>query len=443
MRFTKTIFAFTAILFAVLFIGNTATAQQYKLRQVTNMSSMKSESTIYVKGMRKRTEGGGFAGMASPTTIEQCDLQRTIKINDKKKLYYIEPFSKETEEVIDEDAKPAAVKSKPAPQTKEKDKIGGTITMWYNITDTGERKKMYGFTARHVWTTQKMKPSADACMMKDSMIIKTDGWYIDLPQFNCPVRYTPSNFKRPATANQPECKDRFVSRRSGKGKLGFPLIETKTIIMGGAAAQTSNFETNIETLEFSTAKLDSMLFEIPLGYTETKNEEDLQEKFNVASMLKQQGYDKMDMGVKTKDPNEPKKAGVLRIGVYEPKSEEQMQSSSLQNHLVVSLTSNGVEAIAVSSEEDARKYNCDLLLTTEFTKVKQASKVGSLLKAIKNTDPNAASSFNIDVNLTLSNLSDGSTKLKEQVSGKYDGKADEAAMKALDKASGKILGKLK
>jgi hypothetical protein len=443
MKFTKTIFIFTAFLLAVLFIDNTAVAQQYKLRQVTNMSSMKSESTIYVKGMRKRTEGGGFAGMSNPTTIEQCDLQRTIKINDKKKLYYIEPFSKEAEEVIDEDAKPAAVKSKPAPQTKEKDKTGGTITMWYNITDTGERKKMYGFTARHVWTTQKMKPSADACTMKDSMIIKTDGWYIDLPQFNCPVRYTPNNFKRPATANQPECKDRFVSRRSGKGKLGFPLIETKTIIMGGAAAQTSNFETTIETLEFSTAKLDSMLFEIPLGYTETKNEEDLQDKFDVASMLKQQGYDKLDRAVAKTDPNEPKKAGAIRIAVYEPTSEEQLQASVLQQHLVSILTSDKVEAVAVASEEEAKKYKCDLSLTTEFTKVKQASKVGGLIKAIKNADPNAANSFNIDANLTLSNLSDGSTKAKEQVSGKYDGKADEAAMKALDKAGSKMLSKLK
>jgi hypothetical protein len=99
--------------------------------------------------------------------------------------------------------------------------------------------------------------------------------------------------------------------------------------------------------------------------------------------------------------------------------------------------------VAVASEEEAKKYKCDLSLTTELTKVKQASKVGSLLKAIKNTDPNAATSFNIDANLTLSNLSDGSTKAKEQVSGKYDGKADEAAMKALDKAGSKILSKLK
>ena len=76
---------------------------------------MKSESTIYVKGMRKRTESGGFMGMTQPTTIEQCDSQRTIRINDKKRIYFIEPFAKE-EEIIDEDnkmpkAKPAVAKT--------------------------------------------------------------------------------------------------------------------------------------------------------------------------------------------------------------------------------------------------------------------------------------------------------------------------------------------
>ena len=81
------------ILVAALSLSPKVDAQQYKLRQVTNMMSMKTESTIYVKGMRKRTESTGMMGMAAPpVTIEQCDLQRTIKINDKKKLYFIEPL---------------------------------------------------------------------------------------------------------------------------------------------------------------------------------------------------------------------------------------------------------------------------------------------------------------------------------------------------------------
>ena len=427
-------------LFIVIMISMSVSitnAQQYKLRQSTGIMGMKTESTIYVKGMRKRTESAGMMGISVPTTIEQCDLQRTIKINDKKKIYFIEPFAKE--EVIDDDIKTATTKTKTVtPTTTQK---GGVINMWYNISDTGERKKMNGFTARHVWTTQKMKPSADACMMKDSLIIKTDGWYIDLPEFNCPVRYTAPQMQRPTENVKPDCQDRFVSHRSGKGKLGFPLTETRTIIMGAADPKMSEFTTNLETLEFSSLKLDSLLFTIPPGYAQTMNEADLQDKMDLKDMMNQyKNYNKENGNT---NPEEQKKPGAIRIGVYEPTGGEQLTASELQQYMAGKIKSSSVESIVISSAEDAKKYNCDYTLSTEFTRVKQASKVGGLLKAIKNTDPTAASNFNIDATLTLIKVADGSTKLQPKVSGKYDGKADDAAKKALDEASGLVLKGLK
>ncbi len=444
----KYLLFFTAVTIAFLSTSTTAKAQQYKLRQSTGMMGMKSESTIYVKGMRKRTESAGMMGMpAPPITIEQCDLQRTIKINDKKKLYFIDPFSKETEEVIDEDVKPVA-KTKPVIPTQPKEKAtpqkGGVITMWYSITDTGERKKIYGFTARHVWTSQKMVPSPDACTMKDSIQIKTDGWYIDLPEFNCPVRYRPNRVSAtPTEKPQPDCKDKFVTRRRGKGKLGFPLTETTTIIMGNGEAKTNEFETSIETLELTSGKLDSMLFEIPLGYTQTMNEEELQEKFDMGDMMNQFKNMNKDNAEQKISVTDQKRTGIIRIGVYEPKSDGQLQAADLQQHLVNTLTTGTIESIAVSSESEAKKYNCDYTLNTDFVKIKSGSKVGGLLKAIKNTDPNAASSFNIEANLTLIKLSDGSTRMQPKVNGKYDGKIDDAARKALDEGSSLVLKGLK
>lgn len=403
------------------------------------MMGMKSESTIYVKGMRKRTEPGAMMGMAAqPVTIEQCDLQRTIKLNDKKKLYFIEPFATATdEEVIEEDTKPVA-KPKPAVTAT---KQGGIITNWYNITDTGERKKMYGFTARHVWTYQKMKPSPEACSMKDSLIIKTDGWYIDLPQFNCPVRYKPTQTSN-GGYQKPDCKDKYVTRRSGKGKLGFPLIEKRTIIMNGQAS-TSEFVTDLETLELTTGKLDSMLFEIPPGYTETKNEQDLQEKFDMNDMINQyKGNNNDNEGEKTQ-VSEQKKPGVVRIGVYQPKAEEQLQVSVLQQQLADALTGGNIEAMPVASEEEARKFECDYTLATDITRMKPASKVGGLLKAIKNADPNAAANYNIEAGMTLIKLADGSVRLQPKLDGKYEGKPDDAAKKALDEGARQVLKGLK
>lgn len=442
----KIFFLFTALVIVALSVGNPVNAQQYKLKQVSSMMGMKSESTIYVKGMRKRTEGGSMMGMPNNiVTIEQCDLKRTIKLNDQKKLYYIDPFSNEVEEVIDEDAKPAAVKTKPlaTPTTTQK---GGTITMWYSINDTGERKKMWGLTARHVWTYQKMKPSPDACTMKDSIIIKTDGWYIDLPQFNCPVQYKPSKTSMQPEQQKPECVDKFVTRRSGKGKLGFPLTEKRTMIMGGQGAQTSEFTTDIETLELTTGKLDSMLFEIPPGYKEAKSESELQDKMDMNAMIKQytaqaDASGKLDNGIKA-DVSNKKRAGVMRIGVYEPKG-DQVQGQPLQTHLVLNLSSDKVEAIPVASEDEAREKNCDYTLATDFTKVKAASKVGGLLKAIKNSDPNAASSFNIDAGMVLIKLEDGSVSLQPQMSGKYEGKVDEAEKRVVEEGAKQVLKGLK
>lgn len=417
--------------------SSNVSAQEYKLRQSTGVMGMNSESTIYVKGMRKRTEGGSYMGQPNNlVTIEQCDKQRTITLNVKKNLYFIEPFSKDEEEVIDEDVK-TTVKPKTVPVTTKK---GGVITNYYSIIDTGERKKMYGFTARHIWTTQKMKPSPDACTMKDSFLIKTDGWYIDLPGFNCPVRYKPSTAGNEGY-QKPDCQDRFVTRRTGKGKLGFPLIEKRTMFMGDGSGKTTEFVTDLETLELTTGKQDSMLFEIPPGYTEAKSKDELQDKFDPTAMLKQY-TDKNNTDVVPVN-NDVKKPGILRLGVLEPKGEGQFQASALQQHLVSSMNSGKLESVAVSSEEDARAKNCDLLLNTEFVRVKQVNKVGGLLKAIKNADPNAASSFNIEANMVVTKLADGSTSAEQNVNGKYDGKPDDAARKALDDGSRQLLKALK
>ncbi|MES1218828.1 MAG: hypothetical protein ABUT20_25205 [Bacteroidota bacterium] len=434
----KLLLSISAAFIIIISVQTPVQAQQYKLKQSTGMMGMKSESTIYVKGMRKRTENPGIMGMGKTVTIEQCDSQRTIKLNDAKKLYFIEPFAQGNDEVIDEDApKAKTVPSKPIKKDTAVIK-GGTITQWYSVIDTGERKQMYGFTARHVWTSRKTKPSPDACYMKDSMLIKTDGWYIDLPKFNCPIHYRP--VRPPRRENEPEkpqCTDKFITHKTGKGKLGFPLIETTTMIMGG----NMNMETSIETVEFSTATLDSMLFEIPPGYTEVKSEEELHEKMGMKEMMqnaKKEMNENTGPGMFT---SEQKKPGMIRIGVYAPTGDEQVQAGLLQKRMVGSLTSNKVEAISITTEDDARKYNCDYTLNAVFSKIKSAGKLGGMLKAIKSGD--LSGSYNIQAGLTLKTLSDGSVKTEQKVDGKYDGKVDDAAGNALDEGCRDVLKALK
>ena len=100
MKPTITLFLVVALLLSAS-TSSRVEAQEYKLKQASMVSGMKVESTVYVKGKRKRTESSGVMGMgANNVTIEQCDLQRYIKLNTKKKLYFIEPFGKEDERAL-------------------------------------------------------------------------------------------------------------------------------------------------------------------------------------------------------------------------------------------------------------------------------------------------------------------------------------------------------
>ena len=57
-------------------------------------------------------------------------------------------------------------------------------------------------------------------------------------------------------------------------------------------------------------------------------------------------------------------------------------------------------------------------------------------------DPSAASSYNIEAHLLLSNLSDGSTRSEKNVSGKFEGAADGVVKKALEEGSRLLLKEL-
>ncbi len=381
---------------------------------------MKSISTVYVKGMRKRIEGSTMMGIGGDmATIEQCDLKRTVYLNDKKRLYYIEPFSSGNEEKAGK--QPAAKEKKPMEK-------GGVINIWYSVHDSGERRNMFGFTARHIWITQKIKPSPDACTMKDSMMMKTDGWYIDLPEFNCPMNYNTGM----GSPSQPGCTDKLVTHHSGKAKIGFPLTQTMTMTMGDG----TSMQTTLETIELSTAKLDAALFDIPAGYLEADGYEELMGRLD---------YDQMTRDVENNEAeyqaivSSIKVPGMIRIGVLVPEGSSEINRREMQGHMSDVLSSGNVEAIMVSNEEEARKFNCDYTLTTVFTEIKPGTKAGGVLKAIRHADPEAASAYTVKANLTLKALKDGSIKTNRQVDEKYQGGINEAARKALGEACRQIL----
>ncbi len=55
---------------------------------------------------------------------------------------------------------------------------GGTLSVTIETIDTGERKQMFGFTARHLIIRQKQVPCPKAVSQGNES--EQDGWYIDL-----------------------------------------------------------------------------------------------------------------------------------------------------------------------------------------------------------------------------------------------------------------------
>jgi len=233
-----------------------------------------TETKVFAKGDRLRYEYN--EGL---TLVRQCDQKRVIQIDDKGKTYVSLPTPQ-----------PDATK----PQVK--------------VTDTGEKKDMFGYKARHL----KIVEAADGSKTE------TDGWYIDL--------------KEASVCGQED---------AGGVNRGFPLSYTMTT--AGENGKPSTFTMSVTSL--TAAPLEAALFEIPAGYTD--------------SSLKAG-----DRKSSTKTP------GVTRIGVVamHNQSPGQNQSSVPYEHLlaqlqdakfdVVPLADGSPQAIA----QKAQDWQCDYIL---------------------------------------------------------------------------------
>jgi len=233
-----------------------------KIKTKTTAMGHSTESTVYIKGARKRDEMS--FGPASHITILQCDQKRIITLCEGKQTYTV--YRLDEEETPAAPAKTAAkpaVKQNPATTDAEETKTGGVQTINVNTTDTGERQMMFGFPARHVKTSMKMESSPDACS-QNKTDMETDGWYADLsPQLVC-LSHPKAYGAVGGGEEKVGCRDRMSFHRTGNGgKTGYPLKATTTI-----HSEHGDFSTSTEVVELSKAELDPALLDVPAGYTE-------------------------------------------------------------------------------------------------------------------------------------------------------------------------------
>jgi len=204
-----------------------------------------SSSESSIKGARERSVSAGPAG--SIITLRQCDLHRTLTLNEQAQTYFV------AEDPQDENAAKAAALATGAPVG---DASGGKITLTTTVTDTGERKTMYGYPARHLKAKVVQEPSPDACtQVRQSFEI--DGWFADISKEldGCAAI-------APPVQQGGGCHDTVISRRVGSGKPGYPLQESISM----PAPDGSKTIVTVQISELTKQNLPPEMFDVPEGY---------------------------------------------------------------------------------------------------------------------------------------------------------------------------------
>jgi hypothetical protein len=202
--------------------------------------------TVYIRGERQRLE---FRAENLPSDaqadnnviVEQFDRRRTLQLSPRYKTYSYVP--------MDLAVQPRPVQEPPATR-------GGEVKVTIDSVDTGERKQIGEFTARHVRSTTRMEAGLGACQA--SSVAEVDGWYIDLRTIRPPAHHGAVGV---LIAGQSGCRDHFRFQKLGNAPQGYPVEQT--------SRQTEQGHTTVvktELLESSTAPLDPALFELPGGY---------------------------------------------------------------------------------------------------------------------------------------------------------------------------------
>lgn len=354
-----------------------------KIKAKSTQGSTVSEQTTYIKGRRQRTEMAN--GMM--VSVMQCDLQRSLQIMPQTKTYIVTPFNQPTQ---------TADRPSNQPRAKQDATVrGGVITTTITTKDTGERKKIFGYPARHLIMTMTTDSSPDACnKIKSRMEI--DAWYID---FNFGLDCDMSNaYQGYNPATQSGCQDRNEFKQVGLAAKGYP-VWTKTTMFDDNGNPT--FSMQQEVVDISQATLDAALFDAPADYREVKS-------FSAADFSRAAKTENEDSGmtanVKSAASRQadniagevgPKKAGVVRLGLVAVKTggagdaiNPAELASAVQNTMAQALKSPNVELIMIEARQpslidaEAKRKECDFVIYTNVEHKKGGSRFGAIASGV-------------------------------------------------------------
>ena len=377
---------------------------RYKTKYTTGTEA--TESVTFITDQRERYELGDIV------LIKQRDQKRNIQISRTANSYVILP----------DNAPAAAVAAPPAP---------GVVNVTVSIVDLGDRKDVFGQTARRVRTVMQREPQPGACDQSKALT-QTDGWYIDVPKV---LAAAPDTGR---TAPASGCADEIKIAETGDAKLiGFPISYTTTLT-DLTDKEAKPVESSMEVTEFEVLKLDATLFDIPAGLTAAADPREFTRTISDANETK------LARGAAdTVAP--PKKAGVMRVGVPEVtnKTTQSADTRALRTRLISELEQQKIEAVPMAAgtqaelDARARELGVDFLLLSEITELK-VSKPGGFTKVMKATAKEEARDIT-EAKLSVQLVPVGSAKprMSKNASGKDGGVGLKTGLKVA-KFAGKV-----
>ncbi len=370
MRLTSYSFIF------LLFISTFCSAD-LKIKTRTTVMGHSTESTVYIKGSRERTEMS-FGGHGGSVTLLQCDQKRMVTVMGDHCT--VTPFGG------NETSCPAAPDMRGMgkdmdggdPGTSHK---GGVVTISRTSTDTGERQEMFGYKARHIKSTMMMESTPDACN-QSNMKMEIDGWYADLASFSCGEE----SYRAMACGGmggKRGCQDRIVMKGGG-APMGYPLKQTMTMTM-----PQGTFTTTTEVIELTKTTLDGPLFDAPPSCKVTNTPDTGAATASAgaeASAAASAAPAAAPQPAAAPAPSAPPKAaGVLRVGVVPIKDStgQSLPTDSMQLGLLSEFARNQIDTVVLSAdsplkdvESEARAKQCDYFVFTVPTVLKDPNTGG-------------------------------------------------------------------
>jgi hypothetical protein len=230
-------------------------------RQVTGASS--DTRTEYLTSTRLRSEWqtriGERAGPPMASIIQRGNTDRIFLLDLQAREFV----------AYETDSRGMMLGAKQRPVANS----GGTLRIWIDNTDTGERQEMFGHVARHIITKEKRIATPGACSRNSESA--TDGWYIDdsmMPEWHRPKKSGVLVGTLVTVNSSGVCADKMdaIEMHRAGVEPGFPLKITTTmkseILEREGTTRMVASTWGSEVMEFHEGPLDPALFEVPADF---------------------------------------------------------------------------------------------------------------------------------------------------------------------------------